>query len=792
MTSRNTRPIGIAAASFLVVALASTQIPLLNYLGFEYSVLIALVGSLICGLLHLSFWRRLERGSSFSVFILQSLGRSIVLLSIPIGVSAANALFVQNCSLAQGLVFFLLLAPPAAFFSIALATLIGSLAQGWRKTWFVVIVMLMLVQVFYVTVTRPQIFAFNYILGFFPGVTYDETLGVGGRLLIFRVETLLAALLMLGIARLVDARKRRPLFGALGTDPSMHRALPRWWTLGIAALALAWGILVFSSESLGLSSSAESIERSLGGRIEGDNVIVVYPKAILSANDAQRLLDLHEFLFAEAARGLRVAPRRKVTSFIYGSSREKGLLVGAAGTNIAKPWLRQLHINLGDVEAVLKHELVHVLAGEFGFALFRVGRNPGLIEGLAVALEKEAYGEPLHRLARSIELLGISTPLDDLFSVTGFVRTPGTVSYTVAGSFVRYLIDRYGMRRFKRLYRNGSFEETYRKPLDRLQAEWRARLRSIHPSEAEIEKAAYLFTRPSIFGKVCVRVIAALNEQTRELLARGSADSALALSDRSLALTEAPEAIFLHASALLKLGRSEELVTFAERRLADSTLSARLLPLRMTLGMAQWALGWKEQARHNFEILKATRISFAWAEGAALRMHVMDAMNSSALLPYLSGEVPESASVAFLRTLGKRGIPEETRSFLLGLAYDRQGIRDSALMEYSRARFDDPVLEFSRIRRMATAEFAKGQYQRAKMHFWEALNHVWSGASEIDLEVWIRRCDWMSEKAKSDPFTRTGSESTKRKPKLIFAQNFRLLGSRYSPTEINRGVFLWQ
>ncbi|MBE0558817.1 MAG: hypothetical protein IH628_16440, partial [Proteobacteria bacterium] len=211
--------------------------------------------------------------------------------------------------------------------------------------------------------------------------------------------------------------------------------------------------------------------------------------------------------------------------------------------------------------------------------------------------------------------------------------------------------------------------------------------------------------------------------------------------------------------------------------------------LRRIVGTAEWVLGHHERARRNFEILKGTRISLAWAEDAALRLQVMDEKDSFALVPYFTGAVPDSEAVTFLRGLRSRyAVRESTMRYLLGLSYDRQQSRDSALMEYSRARFSDPVLEFSRIRRIALAEFAAGKYQKAKMHFWEARNHVPSGVLELNLDEWIRRCDWMTQKIRYDPYTRTRGQRASGEDKLIFAQNCCLLPSLTSPTKTIRGV----
>jgi hypothetical protein len=67
-------------------------------------------------------------------------------------------------------------------------------------------------------------------------------------------------------------------------------------------------------------------------------------------------------------------------------------------------------------------------------------------------------------------------------AVLNAVRTPAPLgqvadtraAYIVAGSFVGFLIEQYGLPTFRRLYDTGHCEEAYGKSLQRLEEEWRA------------------------------------------------------------------------------------------------------------------------------------------------------------------------------------------------------------------------------------------------------------------------------------------------------------------------------
>jgi len=130
-----------------------------------------------------------------------------------------------------------------------------------------------------------------------------------------------------------------------------------------------------------------------------------------------------------------------------------------------------------DNTSALLHEIVHIYAPH---------NNRFLAEGLAVYLHTKLaanpafpnFGETLSRLAAR-GLAGVKS----LEALNG-VRTPQPLStvmdeeiaYTLAGSFVGFMIERYGLPEFRRLYETGKYETVYSKSLDALEKEWRLSL----------------------------------------------------------------------------------------------------------------------------------------------------------------------------------------------------------------------------------------------------------------------------------------------------------------------------
>ena len=436
-----TRTFQISALILILFAIVCTRIPLFNYLGFEFSALTVLLTGYISGILTLALWKQTNPECKSDVwrFIGKSAVASSILLAIPFIISLANALFVKNCSIGDGAKLYALTVIPGVFFSISLALLIGVVFGRWRKTIFTVIYILILFHIPFVTLIRPQVFAFNPIIGFFPGFTYDETLQVTQRLLTYRLATLAAAgCFAAGSVWLWQIRQNKK-----ETVNSTRSALPIVELIVLAVLAPVVVIIFTLSDRLGFSSSENFIRQKLAGNYKTTHFEIIYSAGSIKRERIEQIGLLHEFYFDKLSHEMNIHSQERIVSFLYASPEQKGRLIGAVHTDLTKPWLRQMHINLADVESVLKHEMVHVLSAEFGWSPLKIAPNSGLIEGIAVAMERTSMiEEPLDRAAAMVFASGVHPNLESLFTFTGFVQANPSISYTLAGSFCRFL-DRF-------------------------------------------------------------------------------------------------------------------------------------------------------------------------------------------------------------------------------------------------------------------------------------------------------------------------------------------------------------
>jgi hypothetical protein len=133
-------------------------------------------------------------------------------------------------------------------------------------------------------------------------------------------------------------------------------------------------------------------------------------------------------------------------------------------------------------DATRIHEMVHTVAG----AKIGDASTWFLGEGLANALLGSVHGWDVHGIARFYRQQKRLPPLVDMNgspSVNAWMQTHGDLNtYDIAGSWVRFLIDTYGIAQTKRYYRGESPEAAFGVGLERLEAGWLAALDAYRPS----------------------------------------------------------------------------------------------------------------------------------------------------------------------------------------------------------------------------------------------------------------------------------------------------------------------
>jgi len=353
-----------------------------------------------------------------------------------------------------------------------------------------------------------MIFAYDPFFGYFSGALYDTVVDVRTELWSYRAGT---------VATLVGSG----LVAASLVRTGEGRLAPRGVLRLVAGVALILASLVASAEgpALGHWQTSASIARALGGYASGPRCDVIYPDSLLPGQVALLVQDCEQQLVADEQR-LDAHLDGRLTAFVFKDADQKRRLMGAADTSIAKPWRREVYIQMsGFPHPVLGHEIAHVVAGSFARGPFHVAGglaglwpNPGLIEGTAESTSPDDDELTDAQWARAMLDLGILPPIHELFSI-GFMGENASKGYTVAAAFVSWVVDRWGAKTLRAWYVGGSVEALTGLSWSELEAQFAAFLKSFMMPEQAAAYAKAKFDRPSVWGRHCPHVVDALDHR---------------------------------------------------------------------------------------------------------------------------------------------------------------------------------------------------------------------------------------------------------------------------------------
>lgn len=437
--------------------------------------------------------------------------------------------------------------------------------------------------------TLPQLVFYNHVWGGWPGPLFDEQVSFTSTELLFRMITASWGVLLW--------------------------LMPGFWYTHAhkAGVALLLGVLLFSYGRLaqwGIVAPETWIQGQLGSHHQTEHFDLYYDRGQYRDWEVDLLAARHEFHLREINDTLQVpmpGGDGRIKSYLYAHSWQKQEMVGAGRTNYVPVWLAtpQFHVDRGAVEHVLRHELTHVSAREFGDRLINASWSIGLVEGVAVAMSPVTQrGITADQAVAAQHQWPGADQLSRLFSMTGFYGGRGAQNYAIAGSFTGWLLRNRPVEHFRQAYRTSDLQGAYPDELADMVDRWHAHLDTVALDPREAQTGRRLFAQPSLFEKPCPRTIEpherAFSTYRRHLAERDTS-SALQALDRALSLRSGDERYLIEwADLQLALGQPERV---AARLEAQDILAPGLV---IRLADAHMMQGRSQQAREYADLVPAT------------------------------------------------------------------------------------------------------------------------------------------------------------------------------------------
>lgn len=495
-----------------------TQIPLLNGLGYEaaafagiYIHLRILFGGKTSG--KERCWKT-ELLRNYWFYLQEILLICLILIG--------NSIFVPKCDWNTGFWFWGVIPPVTIWISLAIVDFSLSLSKkwGWWIARFLSIgnLLLFLLGLAF----QPPIIGFSWSFGWFAGSIYDEALSSSLPVFLYRCSVFLQGLILL-------------LFVQFQIDRGRYV----WREKVYIPLFLLSGVylLYFSQrQNWDIDHNQASVQKELGGRLETEHFIAYFDNKSIDFQEQFWLREDLEFRYWELQKFFDEDPvawrERKIEVFIYPNRKIQQRLMGSRHTLVARPWTHQMHVRWEFGEDVIAHELAHLFTAPFADSLSQLSTqsgiwpNLGLIEGVAVAADWGAKETNAHEVSATLIEIGKAPDLLEIISPENFWRQPAGKAYQMMGSFTTWLIDEYGIEKFKKAYTHSEFQDIYGKSIKELYEEWFEFIKTIPVSSDLKEMTLFRYEKPTIFEKVCARAIAEERRVMRNSLATGDIQKA--------------------------------------------------------------------------------------------------------------------------------------------------------------------------------------------------------------------------------------------------------------------------
>lgn len=496
-------------------------LPLLNVIGYEISainsvLIFILSGSSVIHFYKSDIWLEL----SFYKIIRNEYRFFGLLVLLPFVISIFNTIIFEKCPVGDGIYFYLILVLPAFIMGSVCGFFALTLNKKFAQLFLLVLVLLLTVKTGLEFYFYHQVYFYSPLFGFFPGVIYDEIIIIQGKLILYQMGNIfIAAVFLYFIEKKTSGTFKTKIL------------------LGFSVLIISV-IFFLIKPFIGFAENGITLQNQTGSKYETEHFIIFYPQFV-SDNRIRTIALEHEFYYKMLSQKFGYNTSDKINSYIFSDAGQKGRTLGAENADVAKIWLNSVYLDINSYSSTLKHELVHIFTSKIGITPFRIsgGLNMALLEGTAVAIENNFDNMNLHYAAQKAIQNYPDLRVSDIFSGLNFFAGNTRISYLISGSFIKYLIESYGMNKFKKFYSTFDSETVYGHKFGKLFNDYQVFLTKNFKIEDQKHLKEYFVDKPLI-KKYCARYVAKNIKYASDLFEQGLFKDALFTYTKIYELTQ--------------------------------------------------------------------------------------------------------------------------------------------------------------------------------------------------------------------------------------------------------------
>ncbi|MEM7007941.1 MAG: hypothetical protein AAF462_02285 [Thermodesulfobacteriota bacterium] len=722
----------ISLALTIILSICLTFFPLIGALGFEYAAISALylsIFSVFISAAVISKNRITSRKRDInigSIFFATSL-----LLALAFIVGLISSFIKGDCFIKEGAIFFLLIPTVSVFFCTSLGIVCGYFFG--RKGIFLGLILVIFITGYalWKLYHGISIFVYNPIFGFFPGPIYDAAIPITLTLIISRISVVLWGILLLLALRFLS-----------GLSKSLVRS---WDLIFIVLVGISIIVIAVNEAKIGISYTRDYVtNKILSDSIETENFIIYFAPGSPESKMKELIASDHEWRYKQIKEDLDIEGTEKTISYIYPDIETRKMVTGAGETTIANPIHNEIHMLYSSFpNPILKHELVHVMSAEFGNDLLKISPKIGLLEGIAVAVDWPGQRFTPHQWSKAIIDMELAPPIESILGL-GFWYYSSDISYTLMGSFSRYLIDTYGIENYKIAYKTGNFS-AYDKSVNELGQGWLDYLETIELPEDIVSIAEARFTRPGIFQATCPRKVALLKNKGFEHFnddnyykARQRFSDALSYNPSDIQITR------WLAYAHYYDGNYERASQIASTSAPKSQLQQNFL--ENIKGSSNWQMGSSDMAHEIFETLLKEDLTQSLRRELEIKTSAISqgGLVDEGIKQFFS-TTDNLKQVSYLQNIIDNSPNYAPAYYLMGRLYFNEAEYEKAaeyLINANLFGLPTKTLRNENLRILGISQYALGQYDQAIVTFNYLLAIEENDQAKLSTRDFIERSTW--------------------------------------------------
>lgn len=618
-----------------IINILFQQLPLLNSIGYEISAVNGLLIFISAGLISINAERNNNKNK---IIIYYS-----ILFFLPFLISFFSTAFFSLCPIRNELLFYPLIVFPSLLLGAGIGKTSFLIGNKFAYLIFSIIVLLFAIVPVFDIYEFPQVYFYNTMIGFFPGVIYDDWIPLTEKLVLFRLMVFTTAVFIL----LVNSKN----------------ILPNRLKIVLALIILA--VFFTVKYSGGFVTTDKMIAEYSSNIVETEHFKIFFPPELNDREKKYSVLN-HEYYYGKLSKLLKAHPEKKIKSYVFLNSLIKKKLFGAERADVAKPWQNSIYTEAGTSSNTIMHELVHIFSAKYAGGVFNLPDyfNPAMIEGYAMAAVNEYDGHSLHYMAKLAKVNNYYFPVSELFTGLNFMSRNSSLSYILSGSFIKYLEDEYGIDKVNYVYNSLDFKKVFGEDINSLEIKYDKFLDTL-PADSSKSAAEFYFGRLPVYKQFCVRFTAQQTREAWDYFNNKEYNSALKEFNEIYSKTNSYSALIGSIYSYSKLENDSSALNVAINNIQNFKGSSYFFPLQLIT--ANLYIRNKEFVK-AVEILKQTEaenLRTDYYNRAVTALNII-AIGDSAIYNYIKGD--KSVKLEILDKLNEREFVPESMQYYFEFA----------------------------------------------------------------------------------------------------------------------------